>query len=73
MSDLIVKDVDFEGCKLKSAQDQSTQKIYVGVSWVCDGIGLTKHQRDKQIANVKSDIVISKGASNLSLPTNGGN
>lgn len=69
---LIVKDVDFEGYKLKSAQDNRTQKIYVGVRWVCDGIGLSEGQRKRQIANIQSDIVLSKGGLNLNLPTDGG-
>lgn len=73
MNNLIVKDVDFEGYKLKSAQNKQTQKIYVGVKWVCNGIGLSEGQRKRQISNIQSDIVLSKGGSNLILPTDGGN
>lgn len=40
---------------------------------MCDGIGLGKGQRDRQILNIQSDKVLSKGASNLRLPTGGGN
>lgn len=59
--DLLVKDVDFEGYKLKSAQNKQTQKIYVGVSWVCNGIGLSKSQKDTQVQNIQSDEILKTG------------
>ncbi len=40
---------------------------------MCDGIGLSRNQRDNQIDKVKTDTVLSKGAGNFLLPTNGGN
>lgn len=39
---------------------------------MCDGMGLSKGQRDRQITNINADSVISKGAANLRLPTAGG-
>jgi P22_AR N-terminal domain. len=69
---LIVKDVDFEGFKLKSAQDKQNQKVYVGVKWVCDGIGLSDGQSRRQVQNLPNDMVLSQGITNLRLPTNGG-
>ena len=70
-SGLVVKDVEFNGTWLKAVQD--VQKvIWVGIRWVCDGIGMTEDQRKRQIKNIQNDIVLNKGGSNLTLPTNGG-
>ena len=44
-----------------------------GVRWMCDGIGLSKGQMQRQVTNIRSDKVLSKGSANLQLPTNGGN
>lgn len=72
MSNLAVREVDFNGDTLIAAQDQTSEKVYVAVKWVCQGIGLTEDQAKRQIKNVKEDLVISKGVSNLTLLTNGG-
>ncbi|GED53517.1 phage antirepressor N-terminal domain-containing protein [Brevibacillus borstelensis] len=48
-------------------------KIYVGVKWICKGIGFDKNHSDAQVKKIQSDVVLNKGASNLTLPTNGGN
>lgn len=72
MGGLTVKDVDFNGAVLKAAQDMNNI-IWVGIRWVCDGIGLSDGQRNRQLNNIKTDLVISKGISNLVFPTNGGN
>ena len=71
MNSLAVKDVNFNGAMLRAAQDENNI-IWVGVRWVCDGLGLTEGQRNRQLSNIKEDIVISKGISNLVLPTEGG-
>lgn len=47
-------------------------KIYVSVRAVANALGFTKGQYARQLSNVQQDIVISKGVSNLVLPTNGG-
>jgi len=73
MSNLAIKEVNFNGDTLIAAQDKTTEKIYIGIRWVCEGIGLTVDQAKRQIKNIKEDIVISKGVSNLTLLTNGGN
>ena len=39
---------------------------------MCDGLGLSEGQRNRQLLNMGNDIVISKGISNLILPTKGG-
>ena len=70
--DLIVKDVDFEGYRLKSAQDRESKTIYVAVRWVCNGIGLSDGQSRRQVENLSGDIVLKQGVTNLRLPTEGG-
>lgn len=71
MNELEVKRVPFMGTDLMAAKDESGT-IWVGVRWMCDGMGLSKGQRDRQITNINADSVISKGAANLRLPTAGG-
>jgi anti-repressor protein len=68
---LEVKQVPFMGTNLMAARDTGGQ-IWAGVRWMCDGMGLSRNQRDGQIQKIKTDRVISKGAENLPLPTNGG-
>lgn len=72
MNNLEVKHVDFMGADLVAAKDENGT-IWAGVRWMCDGMGLTRNQRDNQIEKIKSDSVLSKGAGNLTLPTAGGN
>ncbi len=72
MSNLAVKEVEFNGDTLIAVQNNETEKVYVGVRWVCEGIGLTTDQAKRQLKNIREDLVVSKGVSNLTLPTNGG-
>lgn len=72
MLGLAVKDVQFNGATLRAAQD-AENIIWVGVAWVCRGIGLSQGQEKRQVTNLKDDIVLSQGVANLQLPTNGGN
>ena len=71
MENYEIKSVPFMGDKLMAARD-NCGKIWVGIHWMCDGIGLTEGQRKKQIANIQADRVLSRGGSNLILPTNSG-
>lgn len=57
----LVKQVDFYGDKLIAIKNPDTEKIYVGVSYVCKGIGFNKGQKDRQTENVQQDIVLKKG------------
>lgn len=34
---------------------------WAGVRWICSGIGLTRHQKDRQVANIQTDKVLSRG------------
>lgn len=47
-------------------------KVYIGVRWICRGMGLTDGQYQNQTRKINDDIVLSKGIANLQLPTNGG-
>ena len=67
---LVVKEVDFFGDSLIATKD-SNGIVWVGVKWLCDGIGLSEGQRQRQTTNIQSDIVLSKGVANLQLPTYG--
>lgn len=72
MNELEVKKVPFMGTELMAARDNDGQ-IWAGVRWMCNGLGLSKGQRDRQSLNIQADSVLAKGASNLRLPTKGGN
>lgn len=60
-NELVVKEVEFNGDYLKATQDLQTGKIYVGVSWICNGIGFTKGQKDRQVLNIQEDVVLKRG------------
>lgn len=68
---LEIKKVPFMGTELMAARDADGQ-IWAGVRWLCNGIGLSKGQMQRQITNIGSDSVLSKGVANLQLPTKGG-
>lgn len=72
MNELEIKRVPFMGTELLAARDADGQ-IWAGVCGMCDGIGLSRGQRAWQLLNIQTDKVLKEGASNLRLPTNGGN
>lgn len=59
--ELITKEVDFYGDEIMCVQDVSTGKIYVGVSWICNGIGLSKAQKDNQVQKIQKDLALKIG------------
>ena len=67
---LAVKNVDFYGDNLLAAQDKDG-KVWAGVKWMCEGIGLTKGQMQNERKHIQSDLVLQRGERNLVLPTNG--
>lgn len=71
MNELEVKRVPFMGTDLMAARDEGGT-IWAGVRWMCDGLGLSKGQMQRQITNIGADTVLSKGVANLQLPTAGG-
>lgn len=56
---------------LLGIKDESGQ-VWLAIRKVCIDIGLTEHQADRQRDNIKNDLALSKGYSNLSIHTNGG-
>lgn len=66
MNELEVKRVPFMGTDLMAAKDESGT-IWAGVRWMCDGMGMSEGQRKRQIANIQTDHLLSKGGSNLIL------
>jgi len=64
--------VNFNGADIMAVK-ANDDKVYVGVSWVCDGLGLNENQTKAQRDKINSDIVLSKGGRKISTLTNGGN
>lgn len=71
MKELEMKLVPFMGTELAAVKDESGQ-IWAGVRWMCSGIGLSENQTKNERRKIQTDEVLSKGGSNLALPTNGG-
>lgn len=71
MNGLAVKDVQFNGATLRAAQD-AENIIWVGVRWVCEGLGLSEGQMKSERKKIQSDRVLSQGGRNFVLPTSGG-
>ena len=60
MSNLEVKHVSFMGADLMAAKDENGT-IWAGVSYICNGLGLNKAQKDNQIEKIRKDTVLFKG------------
>ena len=73
MNNLMIKEVSFNGDSLLAVKNNYDSKIYVGVSYICNGIGLSEGQMKNERKKIQEDLVVSKGGRNLILPTNGGN
>lgn len=71
MNNLTVKSVDVFGSAVIAAKDNNGI-IWVGVKWMCQGMGMSEGQWKRQITNIQKDLLLSKAGSNLVLPTNGG-
>lgn len=71
MNDLIVKNVDVLGDSIMAAKDKDGT-IWVGVRWMCQGMGMTAGQWKRQITNIQKDLLLKRGGSNLILPTASG-
>lgn len=55
-----VKNIQFNGTVLKALQDNNNV-IWVGVSWICNGIGFSKSQKDTQIQKIQNDSLLKEG------------
>ena len=60
MNGLAVKDVQFNGATLRAAQDAGNI-IWVGVAWVCQGLGLSEGQMKNERKKIQTDEVLSQG------------
>lgn len=52
--------VEFNGSELLGVKTDDG-KVYVGVRWVCEGIGLTEDQMKNERKRIKNDVVLNKG------------
>lgn len=66
MSDLMVKPVDVLGDTIMAAQD-GEGTIWVGVRWMCQGMGMSDGQYKRQIKNIQKDLLLKNSGSNLNL------
>lgn len=60
-NELVTKEVEFSGDTIMCAEDMSTGKVYVGIKWICNGIGLSQDQGRAQVKKIQTDIVIKQG------------
>ena len=66
MNDMIVKSVDLMGDTVMAAQDKDGV-IWVGIRWMCQGMGMTDGQYKRQIANIQKDLLLKNSGANLNL------
>lgn len=59
MQGLAVKDVEFNGAILRAAQVENV--IWVGVKWICDGLGLSEDRGKYERKKIQKDLVLNKG------------
>lgn len=60
MENLEIKHVGFLGSDLVAARDDDGT-IWAGISYICNGMGLNKAQKDNQIEKIRRDKVLLKG------------
>lgn len=60
MNKVEIKRVPFMGTELMAARDADGQ-IWAGASYICNGIGLSKSQKDTQIEKIQKDTVLMRG------------
>lgn len=65
------KTVNFNGTELMAVKADDG-KIYAGVKWFCQGLFFDKSKSDAQVQKIQADLVLSKGACKINLPTMGG-
>ena len=57
--EIIKKDVKFNNDRVLAVMKDG--KLYVGVSGICNNLKMSKKMKDRQVANIQSDVVLSKG------------
>lgn len=58
--ELCVKEVMFNGSPLRACQDENGM-VYVGLRWICDGLGLSQDRMKYERKKVQEDIVLYRG------------
>lgn len=71
MHGLAVKDVEFNGAVLRAAQIEDI--VWVGVKWICDGLGLSEDRGKYERKKIQKDLVLSKGVNFYPLGTDNAN
>lgn len=71
MQGLTVKDVEFNGAVLRAAQIEDI--VWVGVKWICDGLGLSEDRGKYERKKIQKDLVLSKGVNFYPLGTDNAN
>lgn len=71
MQGLAVKDVEFNGAVLRAAQIEDI--VWVGVKWICDGLGLSEDRGKYERKKIQKDLVLSKGVNFYPLGTDNAN
>ena len=71
MQGLAVKDVEFNGAVLRAAQVEDI--VWVGVKWICDGLGLSEDRGKYERKKIQKDLVLSKGVNFYPLGTDNAN
>lgn len=59
-NELIIKDIEFHGDILRAAQDPDG-KVWVGVRWMCRGMGFDDDRMKNERKKIQRDIVLIKG------------
>lgn len=68
MNGLTVKNVEFNGATLRAAQDLDNV-VWVGVRWVCQGIGMSDGKVKSERKKIQEDLVLKQGTRFLPLGT----
>lgn len=71
MQGLAIKDVEFNGATLRAAQIEDI--VWVGVKWICDGLGLSEDRGKYERKKIQKDLVLSKGVNFYPLGTDNAN
>lgn len=72
MNGLVIKDVEFNGSALRAAQD-AAGKIWVGIRWMCQGIGFNDGKVKTERKKIQDDLVLSQGKKFLPLGNDNAN
>ena len=71
-ANLAIKDIEFNGATLRAAQDE-LGKIWVGVRWICEGLGFNEGKVKTERKKIQEDLVLSQGKKFLPLGNDNAN